>query len=1667
MHASRRGALRLKAASARVGNSSSLERNVMARCIRDAEGPSNRSPSPARTAIALAVLWAECVLSAGCKDRTAPPQGTAAAEAPPQATRPPQAAASPRVAADAGPWQPRTADIWEMPAGVENAWALAEGEALRPESTPSLKAALAGDAPLEAKPWDPPPRRLELRAKPTKWTLRDRATIDAAPARPTAIDWSPDGRWIAAVDAEGRAFLWSARDGVLMKTLYAEVRLEGRGLKSAAFHPKRRVLAGGGAGGVRLWDVDRETLLKILPNDKDVETIRFAADGRRLYALGGGELIAWEVDSGRRRAVECVVEGASRALAVSSDGARLATPQGQGEVVLRDADSLAEVGRFKAHERSLESLDFAPDGKSLATLGAYEHLIQLWNPADGRKLSGTEDYFDGNGVLRLSPGGDFAALASVGDDYGALSVRSMTPDGSRSNQSSWDLGHSDGWPDVPDLAFSPDGRAIVAWTSTTKLHLVDVLPDVAFQSLSIGEEFRRDLQERTFAAAARGLWVVAGTGKRPFGVEQEKGAVVGLLDESIPVERIQRTAVSADGRSVWTAARDEAFQWNPADGKVLRRLPQKFRSLRDLAVSPDGGRLAILGEIAPAGYEPPKPPALGAKPAPIVWPPHPPTDPLLLIDAQSGALLRTIPGPLPFADRLTFSPDGRRLAAWNEFGVELRDAETGERLHSPRPRDLPLKSATFSRDGMLLATAGGDRDGPAAWRKGAPTQERSVEVWNVADGRRRWTFPLLGPPGDMLFSPDGRLLVVSAQQQNLSIFDLESGTELQPEGSTRGPAAALASVDDATFAAFDPYGRVRRLRFADLHEASSQVPDADLLRGDAPSKGLGPAASASWFEIHSAEAFALSPDESLLATAQSDQILLWSFPAWRRTLMRKKRPTTSYWIPGSDWGVPIVRFLRHPGSKVKALAFSPDGKTLYGVDPSAWAGALLAAWDVESGTLLQERSEAPLIDENHDRILKPSPDGRRVVVADQGAPRPWGRGGKTPPTVRIYEPRTLRRSGAFEPGGPVQDLAFAADGTLVVAVEGGAVQFWNLDTEKQTGVWPAKGSGLLRMDVSPDGKTLALLLKGPPETARTHLYDLESRKRTASGPLAPAAGARLAFTPDGKRLLRFQLDPPESDWDDARNPSGWATLCDPVTAAPQKTVFNQDALLAVRDGKAAVFRARTPEPGVGFIDPPQLSLRSLDDLFDDAFQARAAAVAQDFEGKAEVGRDGEYWVLTLHTAGRKADRGLAAVREWNAPVILEFQAHLKSWPTDRDIEALAGAENVCGLRAGYCCRFTSAGLETLATLPNLEELAVIAEAPAEVWPRVLQAWPKLRMLRLQAKLESNAALAAIGAISSLEILEIELGDGVDDVGLAELARLKNLRELRISLGNNISEAGLRRLASLAKLQSLEIEPAAKIDAGLDVLAHFPRLFNLELVGPQVGDETLRHVGAAKALTRLWLRNTNVVGPGFVHLANTTTLKHLDIYGEAFRGSGIEHLAKNKGLRDLDLTFAELDPAGAAALGKLVSLEVLRLPDGADDALLAALAGPAGLVELSAGRSRATGAGLAALRSLPALEVLKLPEAPIGDEGLEHLAAAPGLRWIDLSGSKITDAGAVHWQKLRRLRFLELSRTKIGDETLRRLAAMKSLRKVDLYETQVSDAARQVIRSGPRRNIQPE
>jgi WD40 repeat protein len=642
-------------------------------------------------------------------------------------------------------------------------------------------------------------------------------------------------------------------------------------------------------------------------------------------------------------------------------------------------------------------------------------------------------------------------------------------------------------------------------------------------------------------------------------------AAIGIMHGDA-AQDLRRIAVSPDGKTLAVAG-----QGGPGihffDAETYEQIgepvdvptgPYGLKDVVGLAFSPDGERLAYVTtfDLGFPGY-------------------------LRVIDLQTRTVLSEAEARIVALD-VAFTRDGSQLVLTEHLGygdltvtfrdpaaLTMADAIQLAAADTYRAAWAGTKVSPFSvltPDGGSLVTASPDGE-LAWWDLRTHEKTRAIEIASgyhafalspdgvtaamgtaggiqLVDVRsakvRTASRALTEEPQWLLFSPDGDTVASTGFDGNVTVWDVESAT---PRETLRGHSASVGqpvfspdgatlytASDDGTVIAWDLDGSRRLGRpFRFTHD---RAPDP-------------------LFDRHPGR---FSPDGRLIAVGLAKRgIQLWTTSALTRA------------------GAPLLQ----TGGEVKALAFSPDGRALAAVTREGMA----TVWDVKArslrrGPFMVDVSQSVGVSFSRDGTMLATAGSEGVMLWDVVSGAARGRLGDASaaddvafsPTAPIV---ALVRDGWLagdEPGGigtgravaeiwdvgrrsriatlrlnagaPDRDeglgytLAFSHDGRLLVT--GGddpLVRVWDVRTGRVVRELEQNVGGVLRLQFSPDGRTLAV--SGKPDAS---LWDVATG--TQVGRLSGGSRrAMLDLSPDGRRLLMTSGNGQGAVWD--IDPESW------------------------------------------------------------------------------------------------------------------------------------------------------------------------------------------------------------------------------------------------------------------------------------------------------------------------------------------------------------------------------------------------------------------------------------------------------------------------------------------------------------------------------------------------
>jgi RNA polymerase sigma factor (sigma-70 family) len=568
-------------------------------------------------------------------------------------------------------------------------------------------------------------------------------------------------------------------------------------------------------------------------------------------------------------------------------------------------------------------------------------------------------------------------------------------------------------------------------------------------------------------------------------------------------QHIAAVAYSPDGSLLASSGWDEVIHfWNANTGESIRELTDPSRdSNLAIAFSPDGTKLASTGgsgrvrlwdvksgkklldikghkdrafglvfapngrSFATAGYD-------GMV---RVW------------DATSGAELHTFSSGVQSSDNsqpLAFSPDGQTLAAGLGETIWLWDVKTGEqRLVIRKAHGSAVLSLAFLDKDTLIS--GGHRHVDAGKLDGRPSVRGVGELrfWDAASGKKLRDLTENGPDQNgcsLAVSRNGELLAFSFQNE-IRLWDLRANKLLRRLTDYRnswgkGAHDLMFSPDGKRLAAlmgdnvvhvWDTESGHRRLSYPEAHRTVI-------------------------------DSVAYSPDGRQAATGGRDGVvLLWD-------VEKAKQVGRLQFSDGRTPGVEVV-------------AFSSDDRTLAagGYELSDWKHpGFLKLWDRKTGAeLWTQRLESRV------SALAFSPDGKTVAVAcgDMGAEA--RRRGAVHNEIRIYERDTGKKSVQWIGlTARVRSLVFSSDGRFLHSCgDARTLRVWDVSatklfTEHRLNI---ERGYLHSVAFSPDGRLLATSL-GFADTIV--LWDAIMGTERSKLRVEKSMGSALAFSADGRVL---------------------------------------------------------------------------------------------------------------------------------------------------------------------------------------------------------------------------------------------------------------------------------------------------------------------------------------------------------------------------------------------------------------------------------------------------------------------------------------------------------------------------------------------------------------------
>ncbi|MEU1204875.1 TIR domain-containing protein [Nocardia sp. NPDC005825] len=598
----------------------------------------------------------------------------------------------------------------------------------------------------------------------------------------------------------------------------------------------------------------------------------------------------------------------------------------------------------------------------------------------------------------------------------------------------------------------PDDGAVLDALSTTSAQ-VKILDTPARNSVT------------AFAVSPDGRHAASASGGTIQLLDAVTGRTTGPTFTANNKSPVNCLAYSADGLRLASAGNDGTVQiWDALNGShIAGPFQTGHTAVMSVAFGPDGRHLA-------AGVFP---------------------DAIQIWNIGAGQQLRTIRSTDP-AWRLAFLPEGKRLVATTDSGLQLWDTESGAAVaHTPDQEAKSASVVAVAPGGGLIASGGYDKlvhfwDATTLQPAGAALNGHDDSVGAIA------------------FSGDGRSVVSGSWDGTIRLWDVASR---QPVGTPlTGHHSSVKGVGFTT----------------DGHRVLSAGDETIRMWNADTAATIGTVIAADDSSLNSVH---YSPDGTRLVSAGARNDPHSSLPG----VIRVWEAATGALVSSitTDGTLPANAIFSPDGARIIALEMgykTPTDRIAVTIDDlipvysiatfDAKTGAPVTTWEIDA----QKAVGTSVL----------SPDGTRLATVGGALPKDFLANGfraydLTSPTlgvdfsVMLWDPSTGHRAGTpLDEHSIVSAVAFSPDGRRIVTNGGfGQVKIWDAESHRQVGEPISDTETSTFLAYSPDGRRIA---SANSESIR--LFDADSGKLISNSITDPSGSIHaISFSADNRYLI--------------------------------------------------------------------------------------------------------------------------------------------------------------------------------------------------------------------------------------------------------------------------------------------------------------------------------------------------------------------------------------------------------------------------------------------------------------------------------------------------------------------------------------------------------------------
>ncbi len=504
---------------------------------------------------------------------------------------------------------------------------------------------------------------------------------------------------------------------------------------------------------VRIWDLSSGRCLQVMQGHSNpVSCVDISADAS--LAISGsydGTLRVWDVATGESKRI---LEGHSdwvSCLAVSADTSFAISGSWDCSLRVWDLATGDSMRVLEGHLAIVSSVSVSTDGK-VAVSGSWDKTIRVWDVSSGNCTRILKGHVSPVTAIALSSDGTVAVSGSLDKTIRVWSlnsgrcVRTLT-------------GCSDA---VNCLTITPDAAFALSASADAYLRLWQLEFATSCQTYSERVNYKNATLTTSVAISSDGASAISACGNS-LQVWNLKCGSLGFARGFFGHRKVRSlnghsslvtsVAISPTGYMAVSGSLDgTARLWDLTTGSCSSVLMGHSAKVKAVAISPNGST------------------AISAS-----------TDHTLrLWDTASGDCIRVLSGHSDEVTSVAISEDGLfAVSGSKDSSLRIWDLATGESLRTLHGHTNAVTAVAISHDCNFAVSAS--------------SHEGTLRVWNVLSGE---CFRLMKAPsltqGAIAISADDRLILAACLNQQLTVWDVESGTSIAVLGlNDRKPRLAL------------------------------------------------------------------------------------------------------------------------------------------------------------------------------------------------------------------------------------------------------------------------------------------------------------------------------------------------------------------------------------------------------------------------------------------------------------------------------------------------------------------------------------------------------------------------------------------------------------------------------------------------------------------------------------------------------------------------------------------------------------------------------------------------------------------------------------------------------------------------------------------------------------